>query len=106
MGVVRVVVGSSRNGVVVVDVSTVRVSTVRIVFAHFERVGTRVVKGVRVRAVERGRSRVIKRLRVVERSERVGLFGEEVRFVDGRRLFVNGVYNCCAFDSDFGAWEL
>lgn len=56
------------------------------------------------------RSRVIKRLR-----ERVGLFGKEVGFanyrsvfvemgslaVDGRRLFVNGFYNCCAFDSNF-----
>lgn len=46
-------------------------------------------------------------------SERVGLFGKEVRLanyrsvfvemsslvVGGRRLFVNGVYDCSAFDS-------
>lgn len=51
MGVVGVVVGSSSDGIVVVDVGTVRVRTVRIVLAHFERVGTRVVEGVRVRAV-------------------------------------------------------
>lgn len=51
LGDVGVVVSGSSDGVVVVDISSVRVSTVRIVLAHFERVGARVVEGVRVRVV-------------------------------------------------------
>lgn len=50
LGDVGVVVSGPSNGVVVVDIGTVSVSTVRIVLAHFERVGTGVVER-RVRVV-------------------------------------------------------
>lgn len=51
LGQVGVVVGVSSDGVVVVNIGSVGVSTVRIVLAHSERVGTRVVERVRVRVV-------------------------------------------------------
>lgn len=53
LGDVGVVVSGPSDGVVVVDIGSVRVSTVRvrIVLAHFERVGAGVVERVRVRVV-------------------------------------------------------
>lgn len=54
LGDVRVVVVGSSDSVVVVDIAvSVSVGTVRvrIVLAHFERVGARVIERVRVRVV-------------------------------------------------------
>lgn len=52
LGDVRIVVGSSSDSVVVVDIAvSVGTVRVRIVLAHFERVGARVIERVRARVV-------------------------------------------------------